>query len=87
VNRCFKHSTPWPLRREMISERKRGFLRVWLGENYQQTWWSLAYDFEAYIQTMLGQNRQGAKDVQQISTNTKWDRCKCLQMGLIWKIA
>lgn len=36
---------------------------------------------------MLGQNRQDAKDVQQISTNTKWDRCKCLQMGLVWKNA
>ncbi len=69
----------------MISETKKRFLRTWLGENYQQTWWSLAYDFEAYIQTMLGQNRQGANDVQQISTNTKWGRCKGLQMGLVWK--
>jgi hypothetical protein len=87
MKRCFKHSTPWHLRGKMISEMKRRFLKTWLGENYQQTWWNLAYDFEAYIQTMLGQYRQGENDVQQISTNTKWGRCKCLQMGLVWKNA
>jgi len=36
---------------------------------------------------MLGQSWQDVKDIQQILTNTKWDKHMCLQMGLVWKNA
>ncbi len=49
----------------MVGDGKRRFSRAWLGGDCWQVWWSLAYDFETYVQAMSRQSWQDAKDIQQ----------------------
>ncbi len=63
----------WPLWWEMVSNGKRMFLRVWLGVDCLQAWWSVCPN-NVWIKLIR------CKGCTKKLTNTIWDRCMCLHV-------